>query len=365
MSNQTVLLRIRPLEYYFFGGETTFSNGEHANYFARSNPLPQQTSVLGLLRQALFGQFPIGESFRADRPVKQDFGKIRGLSPVFFLNGDGLAFLPHALDAHTQTPDPCEKKEVKPLPIPFGFTTQRQLGEAFTGFGEKPEWSPAPYLETANSKKTLTELLISENGVTLERSEVYKSFTRVGITKFRRSSKAEERRDAFYKQEMFKLTAGWSFAVFVEFEPGFDAGFLHEKILPFGGERSMARIEILKTAGSFDSRFQGGKVYPKRTTGQVVLSSDAFVEAGIFHHCVAAVAETGPFRNIVTPKSTQNFGPMKSGPQQDSLYKTGKMTLLKSGSVLFAGPGGVKKIIETLDDALHFQQIGYNHFFTF
>lgn len=358
----TVLLRIRPLEYYFFGGESTFGDGEGANYFARSNSFPQQTTVLGLLRRLLFDtKKPIGESFQANRSFKQNFGAITTLSPVFLMDGEGKGWLPHALDAHTAT----KKAEVKPESEPFDFSTSRGLGEAFTGLGQALAWTAAPYFKKADSKKGLTDLLIAQNGETCERDSVFKKFTRIGITKFRRGAKQEERRDAFYKQEMYKLTEGWSFAVVVGLETGFDADFFDGKTVAFGGEKCLARVEVMEKNASFESIFQSKNMYKKRLDRQVVLLSDALVGDDFFKNCTAVIAEITPFRNIITPSNPKSYGPIRPTINDEFLFKTGKMTLLKSGSVLFATADGTKAITDALDDEVHFRQIGYNHYLTF
>ena len=366
---KTTVLRIRPLEYYFFGGESTFGNGEGASYFARSNPLPQQTSVLGLLRRLLFdAQKQIGDSFRADRNFKQAFGEIEGLSPVFLMDGDGVGWLPHALDAHSKTEKGCNTEDF----ATFNFSTARGLGDAFTGLGKNPAWAAAPYFENADSKKELTDLFISQLGKTCIREEVFKSFTRIGITKFRRGADPKTRTDAFYKQEMFKLTKGWSFAVVVELDDAFDTNLFNGKTVALGGEKSLARIEVVQPSGTFANVFKAEIMYRDRPTGQVVLLSDALVDDDFFEKCAAAIAKTTPFRNIITPQTPKSYGPMITATKQqappkelDKLFKTDKLTLLKSGSILFGGVGGTKAITDALEDAIHFQQIGYNHYFTF
>lgn len=51
MSNtKTAIVSFLPLAPYFFGSEVTHGNGAEANYFAKGNPLPQQTTFLGALR---------------------------------------------------------------------------------------------------------------------------------------------------------------------------------------------------------------------------------------------------------------------------------------------------------------------------
>ncbi|HAD11929.1 MAG TPA: hypothetical protein DCF33_05770 [Saprospirales bacterium] len=139
-----------------------------------------------------------------------------------------------------------------------------------------------------------------------------------------------------------------------------------------GGEKSIALVEVLNPSESFEARFLPGKIYPKRNSGQVLLVSDALVDDHFWGNCIAAVAETVPFRNIITPESPRSYGPMRHSSDQqpptgalNTLYKTGKLQLLKRGSVLYPASGNVKSITDPLNAQVQFRQIGYNHYFTF
>lgn len=59
-NTKSYFIEIMPAGYYFFGGERTFLTVEKdkygqeiTNYFATSNLLPQQTTLLGMLRHLL------------------------------------------------------------------------------------------------------------------------------------------------------------------------------------------------------------------------------------------------------------------------------------------------------------------------
>ena len=95
------LVRLRPLDYYFFGGEVTFGNNEQQNYYARTQPLPQQTSILGVLRHLGYGKTDIGDSFDAGDPAANvTFGYINRISPLFLYrekNGNDHFYLPGPL----------------------------------------------------------------------------------------------------------------------------------------------------------------------------------------------------------------------------------------------------------------------------
>ena len=96
------LVTLKPLTPFFFGGENTFGDGK-INYFARSNYLPQQTTILGMIRHQLLiqnnliGTDPETENWesligaqsfqRNNDGFVSKFGAIQNISPVFLTNG--------------------------------------------------------------------------------------------------------------------------------------------------------------------------------------------------------------------------------------------------------------------------------------
>ena len=89
---------------YFFGNEKTFQypgqevkNDFGSLYYIKGEKMPMQTTLLGALRYILLPQKGLGKnllseasvqavgkfSFDIDSKGKQDFGKIKSISPVF------------------------------------------------------------------------------------------------------------------------------------------------------------------------------------------------------------------------------------------------------------------------------------------
>ena len=103
------LFELTPLGEFFFGGEATFGP-ENRHYYVRSNLLPQQTSLLGLLRHELLKSNPQAFDLVTDRirdktaaaelvgsqgfdgSTDKAFGIIEGLSPVFLLDEKGTPY---------------------------------------------------------------------------------------------------------------------------------------------------------------------------------------------------------------------------------------------------------------------------------
>ncbi|MCK6695510.1 MAG: hypothetical protein L6Q97_25830, partial [Thermoanaerobaculia bacterium] len=91
-----LLITFHPADYYFFGGEETFDVDTVPgvrNYLVRSNRLPQQTAIVGLLRHILFlnnrniGASSFQADWQADNP--QEFGDLIRISPLFLQFGKG------------------------------------------------------------------------------------------------------------------------------------------------------------------------------------------------------------------------------------------------------------------------------------
>ena len=65
MSKQ-YLIKLKPIDKFFFGGEMTFSfdgdDSEYASYVIKSNYFPQQTSLLGMLRFLILRNSPYFEN---------------------------------------------------------------------------------------------------------------------------------------------------------------------------------------------------------------------------------------------------------------------------------------------------------------
>ena len=61
------LIQLAPLSDFFFGGEATFGQGQNQHYFVRSNPWPQQTTLLGMLRYELLKSAPLAFDLAKDK----------------------------------------------------------------------------------------------------------------------------------------------------------------------------------------------------------------------------------------------------------------------------------------------------------
>lgn len=345
------LIRLRPLDYYFFGGETTFGNGKNENYYAKTRPFPQQTTILGVLRHLGYDKVDIGESFDPDTLIQDDnsFGYIKQFSPLFLMK-NGATYLPSPLGT--------EKGQ------PFDVSI---AGEGVKHWNGK-NWEKAYQLLDYKAKDGWNQGLRSkDNEKNTELDDVIKIFDKIGITK---AKDGETKTDGFYKQQMAKLKKGWEFAVLAQLDVALASQLPQKTIMPFGAEKALFHISLEKLGDekSMETYFPNDTwkhSFPEEIDC-ILLLSDALVDKKIYDHCSFAVTDTVDFRNIRTPKAVTEFARFfkhkkeKGADTGDYLYKSGKYNLLKRGSLLY----GNKEEITNCIDRTAYQAIGYNHYTT-
>ena len=190
---------LKPLEWFFFGGEQTFDNGETQSFIARSNRFPQQTTLLGMVRYQLLKQNHLllnGEkkdesilsematligknSFDIEATETQSFGKIKSISPVFIQ---------------------MKEHQLVPMPLTYGLDISFAEGEVWLNGFLKNKIINAPAF---NEKKYDNySKLIDETGRTWYidgEDGIFTSDMQIGITK---ADGGDENENGFYKQEI-------------------------------------------------------------------------------------------------------------------------------------------------------------------
>lgn len=366
-----VFIKLQPLDYFFFGGRRTFGD-DNANYFVRSRHFPQQTAIVGLLRHLMLlkglDKHKIGESFDAGKNEKQRFGPLLKLSPVFLYHNidnqfsSDQVYLPHPLDAHeTET----------------SFFAESSNHAWKLNLSEPSSWGAATVLKGYEAKNLLLADLdtyvVNGQGKSFPKGQekVFASTVRTGITKrhnHRTKANETERERGFYKQQVYKLTGNWTFGCFADFDDAFNPVVLDNTILPFGGERSLFRIQVQPVTNEWESVENQLSAKPFAATDSVVqriiLLSDAYLPETIYAETMTAVVQLVDFQNLHTPASANNYATLTelSDKQSNTMSKSGRFTLLVAGSVLYATANQTAKIKGKLEEAKHFRGIGYNHF---
>ena len=344
--SKTYQITLTPLDWYFFGGETTFGeSGDSSNYYAKSNLLPQETALLGMLRFELLkanGLIPINSSERKEQADKligkssfnyndrnlpdSGFGAIQSISPVFILRENK--------DILYKTPK-HHNQEISFQPGNVTFT-------------KASEETKTPLINGFSSKNLPMEswLSIDDDKEYLEK-DIFIHKTRIGITKMNKD-RQDNNKDGFFKTKLCSLSADYSFVFYATLDTNILVG---ERLVNLGAERSMFNMSIQESEETIDKLF-------KKTTkkdGKLVFLSDSFVDSKILSLCQFAWVDTIPFRNLNrTTSVNKNYAALNKKEEKSNHYN-----LIKRGSVLFFSPSKANEIKELIDNN-YLQHFGYN-----
>lgn len=383
MSQNNFLITLKPVTPFFFGGENTFGEGGEANFFVRSNYLPQQTTLLGFLRYELLlqnnllGTNPkdtnwaalIGpDSFKETGDgFTSDFGAIQSLSPVFLSNG-----MEHYI---------CQSFDwgMEDITVNDSTVKERLFPVAYAAAGKgnaycsaAPKTIPSLTINGKNfsQKKGTRSLWVNSSGTVMRQWEHEEGFEKgkgfengffipqqqVGI--FRKTKRTKDDTGDFYKKVSYGLNDDFAFSFFAQLDlpAGKKLGF---RIVTMGGERSVFEMTITPAAETFETLFtarlfSGGRADTRKA---IVLTSDAYAGTEVLSRCSFAITDTVPFRNITTAQQ-QNGNYIKIRGEALS-KRTELLYLLKRGSIFFADD--LKDLKKELDNPA-FYKIGYNHF---
>ncbi len=341
------LITLKPLEPYFFGGEQTFGEGDDANYYAVSLRIPQQTTLLGMLRKEILIQsklfrfdgvyapeekgkineligcrgFNIGKESSYE---KNSYGIIDGISPVF-LNKNGLYY------------------NIGPFDRGVEFKTEN--GTRCFLFGEKKS---APFFNNL-SKDYKKEIFMDKAGsYCIDDKDLFKTVEKIGITK----NRSDEGDEGFYKKNSFLLDKDFAFSFIAELSD--DEFNFKDDIVFMGGDSSKFFMNVMKEDDnnrieSYEEIFSELK---SKRENSLTLLSEALVESSIYDHCDFAFSDIMDFRYIQTSTGDYKFDKSKS--------KSGKYNMVKKGSVFYFSEQGQLYKLKGLLSKDSLRQIGYN-----
>lgn len=319
-------IKLTPLAPFFFGSEKTFGDGQNQNYFAKSNPFPQQTTVLGMLRKEILIQAKVFKekwvdysdvdkklmteyigtnSFQVNST--NDIGKIQKLSPVFIV-GENESYIQKPFDSDL---------EIKKVNGKSNLDKSVEYIPYTEGYKAKNGGLPNSFRSTKNNTK--------------EFDKIFSEFIKVGNAKDRE----EDDNDKFFKQLFYTMMKEFSFAFFAEID--FE---LKPSVVFMGADNSSFKFDVEKTNSTFEDLFMQTPAVDK-----ITLLSDALVNEEIYSVCEFAIAKSIDFR--ITDVRPGNF------------TKSKKYEMLKRGSVLFF-ESDKKHLIEGMLNNISLQKIGYN-----
>ena len=365
------LIKLKPLSPFFFGTEKTFGENNE-NYYAKSMTIPQQTTLLGMLRHEILIQKSIkkndmqysekeaeeikkyiGDSgFNIKNAIstksnkeQQDFGMIKNISPVFLIDSN--------FDCFIKAPFALEIKPYNFFNSARCFTSIEKKIYLLNGYEPKYHKYTNCFQKTFNLNNHCN--IDIKSNITNNKikyicfDEIFEVETRVGIAKDKKESDEKK----FFKQDFYNLKNGYLFAFFLETNDDIENNCnLEDDIVYIGGDRSsfkmtVARIENEKLILSIVSDSIRTK------SSGINLLSDALVTEDIYKYCDLAWTEIQDFRNITSATNNYKFKKNKT---------ESKYNLLKSGSTLFSNSKDNLDKIEYQLKNFYCQKIGLNIF---
>ncbi|OPZ79093.1 MAG: CRISPR-associated protein [Alphaproteobacteria bacterium ADurb.Bin438] len=340
------LIKLKPYDKFFFGTEKGFG-ADNQNYFVQSAYFPQQTALLGLLRYQLLCQ--AGETVFANNKivdkkvakdligensftvgVKNDFGKIKSLSPLFLIKKD---------------------KELYPL--------NREYQDVKKDEEKNPNWQMRNLLfednnvllSDYNPKLDLPDLLFCGEEK-YKYDDIFKEVQQVGIRK-NYEGKTDDK--AFYMQTFYSFKErDTSFAFYAEI----DVELQSNPLVYLGGERQAFSMKVEK-----DKKFDPNILVYQSTPDihKLVLISDAYFNGNINEYCDFALTDLVNFRSLATSIHTEKYYDIG---KNDKVKKSSAFQLYKKGSVFYSRDekklNDLKEKLEKSEKS-EFYTIGYNY----
>jgi CRISPR-associated protein Cmr3 len=349
------LIKLTPCGKFFFGGDMRFKKGDtedeqFSSYIIKSSTMPQQTSLLGMLRyllltqadESVFKDNSIQDVEKADSLIgkksftvngngaKNDFGAIKAIGPCFIMDSQDKCYF---RTAATENFSSISKDESSTAFINGRSITVHKLtttdNQTYTG----KVWLSSKW-KSSDGNSTITD------------EELFIPDQRLGIA-LGKNGKTDD--NAFYKQHSFRMKPGFSFA----FEAEVDQELPERDIVKLGADDSMFIFEAKKN----------GAKYPTKKSNElsIVLLSNANLPRDI-EEVSYAVTSTRPFRFLSIKNRKESYAYNNNGAS--GFTQSLRYELYEAGSTFFFKDNeAMKKFKARLDAQGDFKQIGYNKYY--
>ena len=376
------LITLRPMTPFYFGGEVTFGD-DNKNYLVRSNYLPQQTAILGMLRHlvliqnSLIERDPVewipyigAKSFSIQN--ENSFELILNLSPVFLKSGDNnytIQSIDWSKDQVKKCASPVVFNKADQSSISLSNNRNRAFIPELTVGGKSydPKKELAHYwVNSQGDQNYLFDYINEEEFKKDHEDKGYKNgffveMGQIGITKntsnYNDVAATTDKDKGFYKQYSYRFKdESMCFAIYAEIDDNALPNGDYD--IHFGGENAMFRVKIEDANDTtFETTFNQTTFnnLHKKTSKAIVITSDTYCDYEILDQCDYAITESNPFKHIETiSKKGGNYSKLN-----EVLFKSGKAHyLLKRGSVLYPNDQFDFSKLENTN----FKNIGYNHY---
>lgn len=335
----TYLLRLTPMEPFFFADERSFAyplrsypgqQGDRSR--VAGEPTPSQTTLFGALRYLLLPHkradrtaytpaeraaiaAAVGEhSFDPQATERQCFGGIRGMSPLFLLQGE-----------QRLVPMPADHVTGQPVYTPFDDYRPVETHDGMR-----------LYTPCYDHKRGVSDgYMAVDSGAAVDRRELFCTQTRTG----NRTGSTEDM--GLYKREMTVLHPGVSFGVYVTLE---------DTLQPRDGLLLMGQgSHVFSAAFTEQENTLEAAVRARLPRGTVYCLGDTFIYDGLWDDLLFAVTRTRTYRALGTA-----YGQVTRG---SILHQ-----VLRAGSVLL--PRDIPAFLERARGNENRRQVGFNTLLT-
>lgn len=356
------LIKLKPLEPYFFGGERTFGFGKKTKqkqpYYIVSEYTPSQPTLFGTLRYIVLAQNNalieqsdndqekdekldrikelVGEnsfSFeKASNGEKQTFGKIEKISPLFLIK-DEKWYIRTPFN-HNPGPQNAQNSNYTP------FTMEKMESLSVTS-GDNTSLFPVDY--KAKNGYGGGYVSLDENLDIIPEYKIFQSVVRTGIDSHRTDDNTQGINDenSFFKKERKMLNKEYSFAFIAEVKDSLTA---EETVVFMGQDKSPFHCSITEVEEGIDLKTKVEKTFGGKYNVLYALSDVMPVKydfpGGInFDYYIA---DTKVLRNLESKMDAPSYYARLK--KSEKLYK-----LITSGSVFFTNDNVLKcKALEVI-----------------
>lgn len=371
MSKQ-YFVKLTPTGKFFFGGDMRFGiNGkkeEFSSYIIESSMMPQQTSLLGMMRFLLLSNDEnlfdvennviisgkmaevndlIGERSFSVNPdgVKNCFGAIQSLGPCCLYGNGECYYRASADDAFSSIEWKGVKAMINGKDMEIPELKIRKEGEEklYTGKAHLPA-----------SFKSLTTGKIEQEEEMKDGKHIglFIKDSRIGIDK---DYDGKSQTKAFYKQISYRLKEGFCFAFEVEVADDVKLEELKKPLVKLGADASSFVFEAVEMQPSEKKEENGSSV---------VLISDAYISKEDMEkvNIRFSINQMRPFRFLKTVNQDDASYYRINGKKTATC--TERYELYQAGSVFyFENDADRNAFVEVLKKREDFNQIGYNKFY--
>lgn len=294
------LITLTPLEPFLFGGENTFGklgDKEQGTYLVKSREFPQQSAILGMLKKEMMIQSGLltrkvrgewvdkynkakaidlvgSEKFDMSAQMKQNFGAIKTIEPLFLMQKDEKYIKKVDSDSYLYNNGKLENYNPK-IDIYNNF------------------------VEIKSHKKLKSE-------------DIFIAVEQTG-------NKTGGEDNSLFKKTSYLLKNGFVFAFY--FESDFA---LKDSIVSLGADGSSFKLQASKSDETL-------KYYDKN--GYLTLLSDAYITLPIKEHCTFAITSEISFRNLRNKKHVSKHSAFEKS-ETYYLYEKGSVFLEPSDELI-------------------------------